>query len=70
VYASPVGAGGRIYVVGRDGSSMVLKRGDTVDVLARNKLDDRIDASPAVVGKELFLRGHQYLYCIAEREKS
>jgi outer membrane protein assembly factor BamB len=70
VYASPVGAGGRIYVVGRDGSSIVLKRGDTVDVLARNKLGDRIDASPAVVGKELFLRGHQYLYCIAEREKS
>ena len=34
---------------------------------ATNRLDDKIDASPAAVGKELFLRGHQSLYCIAEK---
>ena len=38
-----------------------------LEVLASNALDDRIDASPAVAGKELFLRGQQYLYCIAEK---
>ena len=67
VYASPVGAAGRVYLVGRNGTSAVIKHGDTVEVLATNVLDDRIDASPAAVGKELFLRGHQYLYCIAEK---
>ena len=30
-----------------------------------NRLDDDFDASPAVVGEEIYLRGRQYLYCIA-----
>jgi outer membrane protein assembly factor BamB len=61
VYASPVGAAGRVYLVGRDGNALVLKKGDKAEVLATNKLNDRFDASPAVVGRELFLRGKQYL---------
>lgn len=68
VYASPVGAAGRIYITGRDGAVLVLKKSDKVEVLAQNKLEDRFDASPAAVGKELFLRGKEYLYCIAAPE--
>ena len=48
----------------REGTTLVLKRGDQVEVLAVNRLDDPIDASPAIVGKQLFLRGEKYLYCI------
>ncbi|MBC8002554.1 MAG: PQQ-binding-like beta-propeller repeat protein, partial [Opitutaceae bacterium] len=66
VYASPVGAKDRVYLLGREGTSLVLKKGATLEVLATNKLDDRTDSSIAAVGKELFIRGHQYLYCIAE----
>jgi outer membrane protein assembly factor BamB len=66
VYASPVGARDRVYVLGRDGSTLVLKKGPKLEVLATNKLDDKTDASIAVVGKDLFIRGHQNLYCIAE----
>ena len=29
-------------------------------------LDDGFDASPAIVGNEIYLRGHTYLYAIAE----
>ena len=67
VYASPIGAAGRVYLVGRNGTTAVIKHGDAVEVLATNVLDDKIDASPAAVGKELFLRGQQHLYCIAEK---
>jgi outer membrane protein assembly factor BamB len=67
VYASPVAAAGRVYLVGRNGATVVLKDGDALEVLATNKLDERIDASPAVVGGELFLRGQEHLYCIAEK---
>ena len=67
VYASPIGAGGKIYLVGRDGGTIVLKESDKLEVLATNRLGDRFDASPAVVGKELYLRGREFLYCIAER---
>jgi outer membrane protein assembly factor BamB len=64
LYASPVAAAGRIYVVDREGTTLVLKQGDKLEVLATNRLDDPIDASPVVVGKQLFLRGEKYLYCI------
>ena len=66
VYASPVGATGRVYLAGRDGSLWVIKRAPKLEVLAKNKLDDGFDASPAAVGKELFLRGRKNLYCLTE----
>lgn len=65
VYASPVGAGDRIYVVDRDGAALVIKHGSTFEVLAENILNDGFSASPAIVGKEIFLRGNRSLYCIA-----
>jgi len=65
IYASPVGAADRVYFVGRDGTTAVIRRSETFEVLAVNTLDDEIDASPAIVGDELFLKGETYLYCIA-----
>lgn len=65
-YASPIAAGGRIYLVSRDGTTAVLKQGDRFEVLSVNRLDDPIDASPVAVGKQLFLRGEKFLYCIEE----
>ena len=66
IYASPVGANGKVYLVGRDGNAAVLKHGAKFEILAENHLDDYFDASPAIIGQELYLRGHKYLYCIAE----
>ena len=67
VYASPVGADGRVYLVGRNGASVVIKNSDKLEILATNKLDDGFDASPALAGREIFLRGHESLYCIGEK---
>lgn len=64
IYASPVGASGRVYLVGRNGVTYVLKNSETYEVLAINKLDDGIDASPAIIGDELYLKGKKYLYCL------
>ena len=64
IYASLVGAGNHVYVVGRYGKTVVLKRTGKFDLVATNTLGDRFDASPAVVGDQLFLRGHCFLYCI------
>lgn len=66
VYASPIGARGHIYLVGRKGTVAVIQSSADLKVVATNKLDDEFDASPAVVGDELFLRGKKYLYCITE----
>ena len=65
IFSSPVAATGRIYITGRDGSTEVLNAttGKTISV---NRLKDSFSASAALVGKELYLRGEQFLYCIAE----
>lgn len=65
VFASPVGAAGRVYITSRDGTTLVLRHGDSYEVLGSNTLDDGFDASPAVVDGEIYMRGYQYLYCIA-----
>ena len=62
VYASPVAAAGRIYIVGREGTTVVLEPGASLKLLATNPLDDAIDASPALVDSELYLRGARHLY--------
>jgi outer membrane protein assembly factor BamB len=64
VFSSPVGAAGRVYILGRDGVALVLKHGAAYEVLARNTLDDGFDASPALVGDTMYLRGYKYLYAI------
>jgi len=66
LYASPVGAAGRVYFVGRDGTTVVLRHGAPLEVLVTNRLDDPIDASPALVDGEVFLRGKSFLYCLGE----
>ncbi|MEM7475683.1 MAG: PQQ-binding-like beta-propeller repeat protein [Planctomycetota bacterium] len=65
IYASPVAANGRVYVTGRNGTTVVLKAGRSFEVESINVLDDRVDASLAIAGDEIFIRGEKYLYCIA-----
>ena len=65
-YASPVAAGDRIYIAGRDGTTVVLAAGPEFKVIGENRLDDGFDASPALAGKDLLLRGRTHLYCLAE----
>ncbi len=67
VFASPVGARGRVYVPGREGATAVIKSGPAFEVLATNQLDDSFDASPAMVDNVLYLRGYKSLYAIVER---
>jgi outer membrane protein assembly factor BamB len=67
LYASPVCARDRVYVLGREGACAVLKKGPRLEILARNKLGDKTDASMAIAGNEIFVRGRENLYCIANR---
>jgi outer membrane protein assembly factor BamB len=66
VYASAVGAAGRVYVTDIDGTTLVFTNEDKPRILARNVLDDRFNASAAIAGKQILLRGEQRLYCISQ----
>ena len=59
VFASPVGAAGRVYLPGRDGTTLVIRHGNEYEILASNTLDDGFDASPALVDNEILLRGYR-----------
>lgn len=70
IYASPVGAAGRIYITDRQGATLVISHGlEKPALLAHNQLDDSFSASAAIVGSEIYLRGMRYLYCIAKPVK-
>jgi len=66
MYASPVGAADRVYFTSREGTTVVIKNQAELEVLAINRLPEGIDASPAIAGREMFLRTRRHLYCIAE----
>lgn len=65
-YASPVAAGGRVYVTGRAGTTVVLEDSPNLEILATNSVGEPVDATPAPVGDELFIRGQNHLFCISE----
>jgi outer membrane protein assembly factor BamB len=67
IYASPVAAAGRIYAVSREGTTVVFRHGAEFGILATNELDDTFDATPAIVGDTIYLRGHRHLYSLAEQ---
>lgn len=69
VFSSPVGAAGRVYITGREGTTLVIKRGPSYEVIAKNTLDDGFDASPALVGTDIYLRGYRYLYALGDHSK-
>jgi len=68
VYASPVLADGKLYVVTREGGTIVLATGESFEELARNSLGDEsiFNATPAITGSQLLIRSDRFLYCIGK----
>lgn len=65
-YASPVAAGGHVYLSDRDGTTVVIKDADEYQEVATNSIGETIDATPAPVDNQLFIRGERHLFCIEE----
>lgn len=71
VYASPVVADGRVYVLGREGKTNVYSADGELKLLASNQLgadDSRFNASPAFAGDQIFLRSDKFIYCITAQD--
>ena len=60
--SSPLFTDGRIYVGNRDGDTFVIRPGREFELLATNRLDGGIFATPAAVGRAIYLRTDQALY--------
>jgi outer membrane protein assembly factor BamB len=61
-YSSPVAADNKVYIASADGVVVVLEAGQELKVLARNKLDDAILATPALVDGKIYVRTEKHLY--------
>lgn len=65
-YASPVAANGHVYLTGRSGTTVVIDDAETFNVVSVNVVGEGVDATPAIVDEEIFIRGEKHLFCIAE----
>jgi outer membrane protein assembly factor BamB len=65
--ASPILADGKIYFFSEKCTAAVLQPGREFMLLSENQLDDRMMATPAVVGPALFVRTKSFLYRIEDR---
>ena len=66
--SSPIAGNGRIYLSNNDGATFVVKAGPKFELLGTNNLGERITASPAVAGNELFYRTDSHVYCIRQAD--
>jgi outer membrane protein assembly factor BamB len=63
--ASPVAADGKIYLVSESGETIILRPGRKADVIARNRIDGRLLASPAISRGHVFLRTDDSLIAVS-----
>ncbi|RMH17660.1 MAG: hypothetical protein D6696_15120 [Acidobacteria bacterium] len=65
-YAAATAGDGKIYFSNMDGQTVVLAADPAAPrILAINDLEEPISASPAISRRQLFIRTHRHLYCIA-----
>lgn len=67
--ASPVLAGGKIFIPSEAGEVFVLEANPAFQFAARNDLGERLRATPAVAHNHIYVRGQHHLFCIGAGEK-
>jgi outer membrane protein assembly factor BamB len=65
-YSSPVAADQKIYIASQEGVVVVLDAGEKLNVLAKNKLDGAILATPALVDGNIYVRTENHLYAFGK----
>jgi hypothetical protein len=72
VYASTILAGGRLYAVSRRKGTFVLDATPQMPVVAHNSFsgdDSDFNATPAISGRQIFMRSNRFLYCVQAEAK-
>jgi len=70
VHASPLLAGGKIYVVNSEGTTFVLDPNGSPRLVAENALPLKdVLASPAAANGAIYLRSDSILYCIRDKKR-
>ena len=62
-YASPTLAGKFVYLMGMDGSIVVVKPGRKYEQVARNTVEHSLRSTPVFEGTRMYVRAPERLYC-------
>ena len=65
--ASPVLAGGRLYLSSEDGDIFVIRAGRTFEILGRYPMGEPLMATPALAGDTMYVRGERHLFAIGKK---
>ena len=65
-WASPIAADGKIYFASSRGNIAVIEATDALNVLARNKLGERVTATPAIADDKLYVRAANHLWAFGK----
>ena len=66
--SSPIASDGHVYLSDNDGRTFVVRAGKEFQLVATNRLGERISASPAITGNWLIYRTDSHLYCIGKEK--
>ncbi len=69
-YASPIAAGGKIYVASSSGVVLAIKPGDKLEVSSKSDLGEPISATPAVADNTLYVRTAGHLWAFSEHARN
>ena len=67
--ASPVAAGGKLYLASEDGEVYVVKAGPKYELLATNAMDDGCMATPAIADGMIIIRTRSHIYGIGDESR-
>lgn len=67
IYGSPVLAGKHVFLSSTDGKTVVIQTGLNGKVIHTNDLVDGTGSTPLFVGKRIYMRGGDQLFCIGEK---
>jgi outer membrane protein assembly factor BamB len=65
--SSPVAGDGKVYVLSEEGTLFTLKAGKAYEVLAESPVKERGQATPAISGGAVFVRGQKTLFCVGQK---
>ena len=65
-YSSPVASDDKIYIASEEGVVVVLDASAKLNILATNKLDGAILATPALVDGNIYVRTESHLYAFGK----
>lgn len=65
-YASPIIADEKVYLLDRSGVMHIVKAEDKFELVSESPLGERADCTPAFSDNRIYIRGKEFLYCIAK----